>query len=165
MKNGAIEDEGVELTIFTARVGVGRKIAEEGFIEFAAGKGGIENFRIDARGDGAEALLVEVADQFASIAFPDRKKGGHADAGKIFLAVGPEVFEKDVAEGDCSNALVVEEAETVVRRDTMRNCFCWSSACSAIALSLPPLQQKRMGSRAFIKTDQQASFVHLDGKW
>jgi len=111
LKNGAIEDEGVELTIFTARVGVGRKIAEEGFIEFAAGKGGIENFRIDARGDGAEALLVEVADQFASIAFPDRKKAGHADAGEVFLAVGAEVFEKNVAEGDLANALVVEEAE------------------------------------------------------
>jgi len=26
------------------------------------------------------------------------------------------------------------------------NCFCWSSVCSAMALSLPPLQQKRMGS-------------------
>jgi len=29
---------------------------------------------------------------------------------------------------------------------------------------LPPLQQKRMGSRRH-QDDQQASFVHLDGKW
>src|SRR5258708_51696 len=38
------------------------------------------------------------------------------------------------------------DSVTVVRRATTRKCFCWSSACSAMALSLPPLQQKRMGS-------------------
>jgi hypothetical protein len=62
MKNGTIEDEGVELTVFAARVGVGRKIAEEGFVQFAAGEAGIENFGVDAGGDGAETLLVEMAD-------------------------------------------------------------------------------------------------------
>src|ERR1700686_4355137 len=60
-KNGAIEDEGVELAVFAARVGVGRKIAEEGIVQFAAGEGGIENFGVDAGGDGAEMLLMEVA--------------------------------------------------------------------------------------------------------
>src|SRR5260370_1366906 len=43
-------------------------------------------------------------------------------------------------------AVRAEPSVRVVRRATTRKCFCWSSACSAMALSLPPLQQKRMGS-------------------
>lgn len=62
MKNGAIEDEGVELTVFAARVGVGRKIAKKGFVQFAADEAGIKYFAVDAGGDGAETLLVEMAD-------------------------------------------------------------------------------------------------------
>src|SRR5260370_31613055 len=111
VKDGAIEDEGVELTVFAAGVGVGRKVAEEGLVEFAAGKTGVENFGVDTCGDGTEMLLVEVADQFAGVALPDGKESGHADASEIFLAVGAEVFEEDVAEGDLADALGVEEAE------------------------------------------------------
>jgi len=62
LKNRAIEDEGVELAVFAARVGVGRKIAKERFVQFAAGEAGIENFGIDASGNGAEMLFVEAAD-------------------------------------------------------------------------------------------------------
>src|SRR5215472_2260109 len=39
-----------------------------------------------------------------------------------------------------------EPSVTVVKRAVVRNCCRWDSAWSAIALSLPPLQQKRMGS-------------------
>src|SRR5579864_2233491 len=39
---------------------------------------------------------------------------------------------------------------TVVSSAVTRNCCCWSSVCSAMALSLPPLQQKRMGSNSDI---------------
>src|SRR5260370_19509882 len=45
------------------------------------------------------------------MALPEGEERGHADAGEGFLAVGAEVFEEDVAEGDRSNALVVEVAE------------------------------------------------------
>ena len=111
MKNRAGEDEGVEFSVFAAGVGVLRKIAEEGCIQFAAGEAGIESFWIDASGDGAEMMIVKIANQFVRVALPDGKKGGHADAGKIFFAVGAEVFEEDIAEGHLSNALIVEEAE------------------------------------------------------
>jgi hypothetical protein len=112
LKNRAIEDECVKLAVFAARVGLGRKIAEEGFVQLAAGETGVENFGVNASGYGAEALLVEKTDQFASIALPEGEECGHADAGKIFLAVGAQIFEEDVAEGDRSNALVVEEVES-----------------------------------------------------
>ena len=50
-------------------------------------------------------------DQLASVALPDGEERGHADAGEVFLAVGPQVFKEDIAEGDLSNTLAVEEAE------------------------------------------------------
>jgi hypothetical protein len=112
MKNGAIEYESVELAVFAAGVGVGRKIAEEGIVQFASGETGIENFGVDASGNGAEALLVKKPDQFARVAFPNREEGGHADTGEVFFAVGAEVFKEDVAEGDLADTLVVEEAES-----------------------------------------------------
>jgi hypothetical protein len=98
----------VEFAVFAARVGVGRKITEEGYVEFAAGEAGIEDFAVDAGGDGAEAVRVEMADEFACIAFPEGKESGHADAREISLAVGAEVFKEDISEGDSSNALVIE---------------------------------------------------------
>jgi len=78
---------------------------EERFVQFAAGEAGIENFDVNADGNSAEALLVKKPDQFASIAFPEGEERGHADAGKIFLAVGAEVFKKDIAEGDFAGHL------------------------------------------------------------
>ena len=57
-----IENESMEFTVFAARVGVGRKIAEEGIVEFAASEAGIENFGVDASSDGTETLLMEAAD-------------------------------------------------------------------------------------------------------
>jgi hypothetical protein len=112
LKNRAIEDEGVELTVFAARVGVGRKIAEEGIVQFAAGEAGIENFGVNASGNGTEVLLVKELDQFTSVAFPNGEERGHTDAGEIVLAVGAEVFKKDIAEGDFADTLVAEEAES-----------------------------------------------------
>src|SRR5205823_5907186 len=110
-ENGAIEDERVELTVFAARVGVGGEVAEKGSVKFAAGEAGSENFRINAGGNGAEAVFVKVADEFAGVAVPDGEERGHADAGEILFAVGAEIFEEDVAKGDFTNALVAEETE------------------------------------------------------
>src|SRR5260370_22284850 len=100
----------MELRWWAGGGGVGRKVEEEGLVEFADGKAGVENLGVDASGDGTETLFMEVADQFAGIAFPDGKESGHADASEISLAVGAEVFEEDVAEGDLADALVGEEA-------------------------------------------------------
>ena len=105
MKDGAIEDERMEFAVFAARVGVGGKIAEEGFLEFAASEAGVENLGIDANCDGAETLVVEIPDQFARVVLPDGEERSHADAGEIFFAIGTEVFEKDVAEGYFADAL------------------------------------------------------------
>src|SRR5260370_31492740 len=57
-----IENEGVELAVFAAGVDVGRQIAEEGSVELATGEAGVENFEINAGGEGAGAGRVKLAD-------------------------------------------------------------------------------------------------------
>jgi hypothetical protein len=101
----------VELTVFAASVGVGGEIAEEGGVKFTAGEAGVENFGVNASGDGAEMQFVKMADEFAGIALPNGEEGGHAKAGEIFFAVGAKVFEEDIAKGDFAEALMAEEAK------------------------------------------------------
>src|SRR6516162_5824242 len=113
-EDGAVTDEGVKFAVFTARIGVRGKIAEKGFVEFSAGKAGEEDSRIDADGDGAEALHMKFANQFAGVALPDRKQSGHADAREVFLAIDAKVFEENVPKGDLANALIVKDAEGVL---------------------------------------------------
>src|SRR5260370_39366824 len=97
LKNGANENERVEFAVFAARVGVGGKVAEEGFVEVASGETRIENFGVDASGDGEEMLLVKKANQFTGMAFPDGEERGHADAGEVFLAVDATVIRANAA--------------------------------------------------------------------
>ena len=48
---------------------------------------------------------MKVADEFAGVALPDGEERGHADAGEVFLAIGAEVFQEDISEGDGADAL------------------------------------------------------------
>jgi hypothetical protein len=106
-----VKDKGVEFAVFSARVGAGRKIAKKGFVEFTPGEAGIDNLGVNANGHSAETLRVKKADEFARITLPEGKEGGHADARKILFAIGAQVLEKDVAEGDFADALIVETAQ------------------------------------------------------
>lgn len=110
-EDGTVKNKGVEFAVFSTRVGAGRKIAKKRFVEFTAGEAGMDNLGVNANGHGAETLRVKKADEFTRIALPEGKESGHADACKIFFAIGAQVFEKDVAEGDFANALIVETAQ------------------------------------------------------
>jgi len=110
-EDGTVKDKGVEFPVFSARVGARRKIAKKRFVEFTAGEAGIDNLGINANGYGAEPLRVKEADEFARVALPKRKESGHAYARKILFAIGTQVLEKNVAERDLANALVVETAQ------------------------------------------------------
>jgi len=110
-EDGTVKDKGVEFPVFSARVGGGGKIAKKQFVEFTASEARIDNLGINANGYGTETLRVKEADEFARVALPQRKESGHADARKVLFAIGPQVLEKDVAEGDLANALVVENAQ------------------------------------------------------
>src|SRR4029077_13509376 len=110
-EDGTVENEGVELAILAAGVDSRGQIAEERNGEVAAGETSVDHFGINARGDSAELGSVETADEFASLALPDGEERGHADAREIFLAVGAEIFQEDVAESDLSHAIGVMDAQ------------------------------------------------------
>jgi hypothetical protein len=80
-------------------------------VEFATGERVRQNFRIDTGGDGAKFVRMKVADEFAGVALPDRKLSGHADAREIFLTIGAQVFEENVAESNGADALRVVREE------------------------------------------------------
>ena len=86
---------------------------EERVVKLAAGEAGGEDFAVDTDGDGAKFAGVEGADEFAGVALPDGEEGGHADAREILFAVGAEIFQKDVAESDFADALIVVDAKGV----------------------------------------------------
>ena len=56
MKDGAVENESMEFTVFATGVRLRRKIAEERFVQFATGEAGIENFAVHTGSDGAESI-------------------------------------------------------------------------------------------------------------
>src|ERR1041384_6303882 len=99
-EDGAGENEGVELAIFAAGINIGRKIAEERLIEFTTGEAGGEDLGVNANGDGAKTVRVELPDQVTGVALPNGEERGHADACEIFFAIDAEVLEEDVAESD-----------------------------------------------------------------
>src|SRR5947207_3141533 len=107
----AVEDESVELTVFAAGIHGGRQVTEKLFIEFAAGETAVQALGIHTDSDGPEMGGMKVADELAGVALPDGKESGHADATEIFLAIGAQVFEEDVAESHGAHALIVMKAQ------------------------------------------------------
>jgi len=114
VKNGAVEDEGVELAVFAAGVNQRRQVTEKRCIEFPSGEAAVKDLAVHAHGDGAKARGVQVADELARIAFPDGEDRGHAHAGEVFLAIGAQILEEDVAEGDAANAAREVNAQGLV---------------------------------------------------
>ena len=113
-EDGTVKDKSMKFPVFAAGIGVGRKIAKERVDEFTTGETGSENFGIDAGGHGTEMFCVEGANEFARVALPDGEKSGHAHARKVFLAIGAQVFQEDVAKGDFAYTLIVEDAQSLL---------------------------------------------------
>jgi hypothetical protein len=49
---------------------------------------------------------VKVAGQFTGVPFPNGKKSRHTYAREVPFAIGAEVFEENVTEGDLLNAIL-----------------------------------------------------------
>jgi hypothetical protein len=99
----------VELAAFAAGVDGFGKIGEQLGIEGAAGEGLIEDAGVDAgevRAEpGGEHLAGEFGGGDAEIRAPDGEDGFEAGAGELGDAVGADVLEEEVAEGDAVDAL------------------------------------------------------------
>src|SRR4029077_1364601 len=98
LKHGAIENEGMEFTVFSAGIHPARQIGEEGRVQLAPRERGIEYARIDTDRDRPETLSYEFPSEFTGVALPDGKKRTHVNLSEIFFAVEAQVFEKNIPE-------------------------------------------------------------------
>jgi hypothetical protein len=88
LEDWAVEDEGMELAVFAAGIGLRRKIREERGVQFTACERAGEDSGVDTGSYGAELVSPEVARQ-----------------------LGAEIFQEDVAEGHFADTLGVEDSE------------------------------------------------------
>jgi hypothetical protein len=108
-KHWAGEGEGVELAALAAGIDGCGQVGEQRGIEGATGEGCVEHARVDAGEVGAQAggehLLREFGGGDAEVRRPDGEDGFEAGVGELRDAVGANVLEEEVAEGDAVDAL------------------------------------------------------------
>src|SRR2546421_9215475 len=107
-----VERERVELASFTARVDGRRKILQVGAIELSTGERRLQLPRIDAGDAGADARVQHLGRERARVAQPEGEDRSDAGLGQPCLAVGPDVFEEQVAEDDLVDAFGPTPGET-----------------------------------------------------
>src|SRR5262249_49134890 len=86
---------------------------KEGWGGLRGREGRGEDRRVNTGSKSAKALRNEGAGKFACVAFPDRKKRGHADAGEVSFAISTEVFEEDIAEGNLLDTFLEIDAKSL----------------------------------------------------
>src|SRR5262249_42610718 len=101
----SVVDKRMELSVFAAGIGARRQIAKERFVEQAPREGGIKSLGVHANGDRAEPSAKELAREFARVALPDGEDRLHVHSREVALAVGAQVLQEDVAEGDALHTL------------------------------------------------------------
>src|SRR5207237_143488 len=95
-KTGPTRDEGVKLTALAARVRRRRQIGEQGAIELAPREIGVDLGRIDADESRRVAVADEALRQVRGVETPDREHRLEAAARQKSLAIGADVFEKEI---------------------------------------------------------------------
>ena len=99
----------MELSAFAAGIDGFGKIGEQLLVEGAAGEGPIEDPGVDAgevcAEPGGEHLACEFGGGDAEVRAPDGEDGFEAGGGELGDAVGADVGQKKVAEGDAADAL------------------------------------------------------------
>src|SRR6185437_511361 len=102
-----VVDEGVELPVLATRVYFNWEVAQQLLVIFAPGERRVEHARVDAHDDRAEAGVEETRGQLAGVTAPEWKATTLARGRESALAVGADVFEKQISEGDllCSSQL------------------------------------------------------------
>src|SRR6266702_56303 len=107
-EHGAAEGEGVELAALATGIDFGRQVAEERRVEGAAGERRAEGARVDTGEMRAQAGCDHLAGEFgggdAEIRTPDREDGFEAGSFEQADAVGANVLEEEVSEGDAVEA-------------------------------------------------------------
>ena len=91
-------DDGMEVTIFPARVDADRQGLDQSLVEDPAGEGAVQRSRVHASNHGREARMHYLARKLGGIAPPQRKHGVHAGPIELRLPIGANVLQEEVAE-------------------------------------------------------------------
>src|SRR6266480_2250667 len=110
-QHGTCRNERMELTVLAARVNSCGQVVEEGVVEDAATKGGIEHRGVYARHVRDVAAVHEAPGEPGRVLAPQRKKSVKAQIGKVALAMLPYVREEEVAMHDVRDPLRLTRAE------------------------------------------------------
>jgi hypothetical protein len=94
-----------------AEVDVGGEVAQEVFVEGAAGEDGIEDVGVRADQDGAEAEMDELVGKLRGVASPDGEDRFQAERRHLLLPVGADVLQVEIPEGDVANPLFLDRAK------------------------------------------------------
>src|SRR6266702_305540 len=100
-EHGAAEGEGVELAALATGIDFGRQAAEERRVEGAAGERRAEGARVDTGEMRAQAGDDHLSPEIGA---PDREDGFEAGSFEQADAVGANVLEEEVSEGDAVEA-------------------------------------------------------------
>ena len=92
----------MELAVLAAGIDPGRQFGEQPFVVTSPGEGWVEQLRIDADERRLEACVEELARESGRIASPEREKAVLTRSGETCFAVGADVLEEQIAEGDVS---------------------------------------------------------------
>ena len=90
--------EGVKLSALAARIDIGGKVIQKGLIELAPGERSRQRARVDARDARAQAAGNHLPRELARVSSPQRKDRRQFRRSELLLAVGSNVFEKEIAE-------------------------------------------------------------------
>jgi hypothetical protein len=90
----------VELTVLAAGVNAGREVSEQPLVVAAPAERGVEHARVDADERRLEARVQELARKRTRIPSPEGEQAPLPGRGETFLAVGADILEEQVAEGD-----------------------------------------------------------------
>src|SRR6266566_2064035 len=110
-QHGTCRYERMEFTVLAARVNSRRQVVEEGVVEDAATKGGIQHRGVYARHVRDVAAVHEAPGEPSRVLAPQRKKSVEAHIGKVALAMLPYVREEEVAMHDVRDPLRLTRAE------------------------------------------------------
>src|SRR5438445_4630012 len=105
-KDRPVVHEGMKLAVLPARIDLRRKVAEKRAVDRPPAEPLAQLRAVDAGEIGPEAEPDEGSDELGRVPMPDREDAAHADPRQVPLAIGAEILQEDVPEGDGRDARV-----------------------------------------------------------
>ncbi len=94
----------MKLAILSARIHMRRQLAQEVHVPFASRELRRQDSWVHACDDGPDSGIDHLASQCGGVSPPNGKQRFESGRSQLLLAVGADVFQKEIAKGDCLDA-------------------------------------------------------------